>query len=81
MGEVNDPRIESELSFLEKFPGSQLSQVAGRWQALDTYQAQKVYSVVYGYNKSPEFVSNRINFGSVVFHPVYFGDWTSWSLK
>jgi peptide/nickel transport system substrate-binding protein len=81
MGEVNDPRIESELSFLEKFPGSQLSQVAGRWQALDTYQAQKAYSVVYGYNKSPEFVSNRINFGSVVFHPVYFGDWTSWSLK
>jgi peptide/nickel transport system substrate-binding protein len=80
-GQVNDPHIQAALGTLYGAPASKLSAVARQWQALDTYEAQKAYTAVYGYNKSPSFVSNRINFGSLVFHPVYFGDWTSWKLK
>jgi peptide/nickel transport system substrate-binding protein len=79
--QLNDPHIQTALATLYPVPASKLNSVAKPWQALDTYVAQKAYQAVFGYNKSPSFVSNRINFGSVVFHPVYFGDWTTWKLK
>jgi peptide/nickel transport system substrate-binding protein len=79
--QVNDPHIQSELTALDKVPASQLNTVAARWQALDTYVAQKAYVVTYGYNLSPQFFSTRLDFGSAIFHPVYFSDWTSWKLK
>jgi hypothetical protein len=66
---------------LRKVPTTQLSSVASRWQALDTYIAQKAYVAVYGYNLSPQFFSNRLDFNAAVFHPVYFSDYTSWKLK
>jgi peptide/nickel transport system substrate-binding protein len=78
---VNDPHIQSELAALDKVPAGQLNTVASRWQALDTYVAQKAYEVVFGYNVSPQFFSNRLDFGSAIFHPVYFNDYTSWKLK
>ncbi|GAC1437632.1 MAG: ABC transporter substrate-binding protein [Solirubrobacteraceae bacterium] len=78
---VNDPHIQSELAALNKIPASQLNSSASRWQALDTYVAQKAYQAVYGYNKSPLFLSNRLDFGAAIFHPVYFDDYTSWKLK
>jgi peptide/nickel transport system substrate-binding protein len=79
--QVSDPHIQSELAVLNKVPASQLNSVASRWEALDTYVAQKAYVAVYGYNLSPQFFSNRLDFGSAVFHPVYFNDYTSWKLK
>ena len=80
-GLVNDPHIQSELNALNPVPAAQLQTVASRWQALDTYVAQKAYAAVFGYNLSPKFTSNKIDFGSAIFHPVYFGDWTSLRLK
>jgi peptide/nickel transport system substrate-binding protein len=79
--EVNDPHIQSELNALNKVPATQLNTVAARWQALDTYVAQKAYEVVFGYNLSPQFFSTKLDFGSAIFHPVYFNDYTSWKLK
>jgi peptide/nickel transport system substrate-binding protein len=79
--QVSDPHIQSELAVLNKVPASQLNSVKARWEALDTYVAQKAYVAVYGYNLSPQFFSNRLDFGSAVFHPVYFNDYTSWKLK
>ena len=78
---VNDPHIQSELNALNKVPATQLNTVAARWQALDTYVAQKAYEVVFGYNLSPQFFSTKLDFGSAIFHPVYFNDYTSWKLK
>jgi len=43
--------------------------------------ASKAYQAVYGYNKSPMFLSKRLDFASAIFHPVYFDDYTSWKLK
>lgn len=79
--QVNDPHVQSELAALDKVPAGQLNSVASRWQALDTYVAQKAYQAVYGYNLSPQFFSTRLDFGAAVFHPVYFSDYTSWRLK
>ncbi len=36
---------------------------------------------MYGYEQVPKFMSNRINFNSAVFHPVYYNDWSSWQLN
>jgi hypothetical protein len=66
---------------LDAVPATQLNTVASRWQALDTYVAQKAYEVVFGYNKSPMFLSTKLDFGSAIFSPVYFDDYTSWKLK
>ena len=78
---VNDPHIQSELAALDKVPATQLQSSAARWQALDTYVASKAYEAVFGYNQSPLFKSTKLDFGSLVFHPVYFDDYTSWRLK
>jgi peptide/nickel transport system substrate-binding protein len=79
--EVNDPHIQSELNALYPVPGNQVQSVASRWAALDTYVTQKAYVVPYGYLSSPEFVSSRINFGSLVFSPLEGNDFSSLSLK
>jgi hypothetical protein len=36
---------------------------------------------VFGYRTVPKFTSDRINFGAVIFHPVYGMDWSSFQLK
>lgn len=79
--EINDPHIQSELSALYPAPVSQLSSVASRWQALDYYVTKQAYVVPYGYLSSPEFVSNRINFGAIVFSPLEGNDFSSLQLK
>jgi peptide/nickel transport system substrate-binding protein len=80
-GQVNDPKINSESATLGAIPTSQLSSAAGRWQSLDQYVAQKAYVAVFGYQTFPEFTSTRVNFGSIVFHPVYGYDWSSFQTK
>jgi peptide/nickel transport system substrate-binding protein len=79
--EVNDPHIQSELAALYPVPGNQINSVAARWQALDFYVTQKAYVVPYGYLSSPQFLSNRIDFGKVVFSPLEGNDFSSLQLK
>jgi peptide/nickel transport system substrate-binding protein len=79
--EVNDPHIQSELAALYPVPANQINSVASRWQALDSYVTSKAYVVPYGYESSPEFLSNRIDFGKVVFSPLEGNDFSSLQLK
>jgi peptide/nickel transport system substrate-binding protein len=78
---VNDPQIQSALARLIPVAATQLSSVASDWQQLDQYTAKQAYEAVLGYERVPKFMSNRINFRSAVFHPVYDNDWSSWQLK
>jgi len=79
--EVNDPHIQSTLDSLYPVPGTQIQSAASKWAALDTYVTQKAYVVPFGYLSSPEFVSNRINFGAVVFSPLEGNDFSSLQFK
>ena len=79
--EVNDPHIQSTLDSLYPVPGSQISTAASKWANLDYYVTQKAYVVPFGYLESPEFVSNRINFGTLVFSPLEGNDFSSLQLK
>jgi peptide/nickel transport system substrate-binding protein len=81
LSQVNDPHIQSELAALSPVPASKLESVVPRWQALDEYTAQKAYIAVLGYDNVPKFTSERIDFGALVFHPVYGNDWSTLQLK
>ncbi len=81
LSQVNDPHIQSELAALSPVPSSKLSTVVPKWEALDEYTAQKAYLAVLGYDEAPKFTSERINFGALVFHPVYGNDWSTLQLK
>jgi peptide/nickel transport system substrate-binding protein len=80
-GEVNDPHINSIVTKLGATPTTQLASVKSQWQALDKYVAQKAYAPVFGYQTFPEFTSDRMNYGALVFQPEYGWDWTSFALK
>jgi peptide/nickel transport system substrate-binding protein len=79
--EVNDPKIQAQLKKLYAVPASQLSSVASQWQALDQYVAKQAFLAVYGYLATPEFTSNRIDFGALNFNPLYGIDFLSVKLK
>jgi peptide/nickel transport system substrate-binding protein len=79
--QVNDPYIQSELKALNAVPADKLDTVAARWQKLDAYVAQKAYIAAFGQEKQPMFFSNRINFPSAIFSPLYGTDFSSISLK
>lgn len=79
--QVDDPHIQSEIETLTPVPSQQLGSVVGRWQALDEYTARKTYLAVFGYDEAPKFTSSRIDFGALVFHPVYGNDWSTLRLK
>jgi peptide/nickel transport system substrate-binding protein len=78
---VKDPHIQSELAKLNAVPATKLDSVAKEWQALDEYAAKKAYVAAYGAEEVPKFFSDRIDFGSAVFHPLFFNDYSSWQLK
>ena len=80
-GQVNDPHINSVSAKLGQTPGSQLNSIAGQWQALDSYVAQKAYVGVFGYLTFPAFTSNRIDLSTAIFHGLYGWDWSSLKLK
>jgi peptide/nickel transport system substrate-binding protein len=80
-GEINDPFIQAQLKQLYPVPAAQINSVASKWAALDYYLAKKAYDVPFGYLSSPEFVSNRINFSSVVFSPLEGNDFSSIQYK
>jgi peptide/nickel transport system substrate-binding protein len=77
---VDDPHIQSELAKLDAVPATRLDSAAAEWQALDEYVAKKAYVAAYGSEEVPKFLSDRVDFGKAVFHPLYFNDWSSWQL-
>jgi peptide/nickel transport system substrate-binding protein len=81
LSQVNDPHVQSELAALASVPASSLQSVVGRWQALDEYTARNAYVAVFGYDEVPKLTSARVDFGALVFHPVYGDDWSSLHLK
>ena len=81
LSQVNNPHIQHELAELAPVPSSSLETVDARWQALDEYTTHNGYLAVFGYDEAPKFTSGRINFGAVIFHPVYGTDWSSLRLK
>ena len=80
-GQVSDPQIDSQSNKLGEVPSSKLSTIASQWQALDEYVAKKAYVAVFGYQTFPEFASTKLNYGAIVFHPLYGPDWSSFQLK
>jgi peptide/nickel transport system substrate-binding protein len=67
---TNDPVINAKVNMLGslfKTPTSDLSKVAGDYQTLEKYVADKAYRAVWGYLEAPEFVSSRIDQSVLVF--------------
>jgi peptide/nickel transport system substrate-binding protein len=80
-GNVSDPKIESQLNTLEAVPATKLASSATGWQSVDKYVNQQAYVVPYGYATAPKFLSNRVDFGSAVFNPVNYLEYSTVSLK
>lgn len=79
-GNVDDPWIQKQLIKLEAVPSTKLPTIAKQWAAVDEYQAKKAYTIVWGSSQMVKFFSNRIDFKSAVFHPLFFNDYSSWRL-
>jgi peptide/nickel transport system substrate-binding protein len=80
-GEVNDPYINKEVTALGKIPTTQLQKNASAWQKVDEYTAKKAYTAVFGYQKFPFFVSDRMNYAALKMNPIYGWDFLSFELK
>jgi peptide/nickel transport system substrate-binding protein len=80
-GNVDDPKIESQLATLEQLPASNLAASTTQWQALDKYVADQSYVAPFGYDTSPKFTSNRVDYGDAVFNPVSYLEYSTVSLK
>ncbi len=80
-GNVNDSHIQSTIIKLDKVPASKLSSVAGQWAALERYVSGKDYMIPFGNAIFPLFLSTRVDFSKVIFHPLYGDDWSSFELK
>jgi peptide/nickel transport system substrate-binding protein len=80
-GNVDDKKINDEIDRLSLEPDTQA--VAEDWAALDEYliSPPQSYIAPYGHRKLATFFSERMDFESAIFHPVYFDDYSSWSLK
>jgi peptide/nickel transport system substrate-binding protein len=79
--ETNDPFIQKQLDALYPVQASELEGVASKWAALDYYVTKKAYVVPFGYQSSPKFVSDRINFDTLVFSPLQGPDFSTLELK
>ncbi len=80
-GNVDDPKINDEIDRLSL--ETDLESVAGDWAELDSYLVEPPQSYVapYGHRKLATFLSERMDFESAMFNPVYNNDYSSWSLK
>ena len=78
---ISDLFIQQELEKLNLIPAQDLASAASQWRDLDEYTAKKAYLAVFGMQQVPKLMSDRINFGSAVIHPLFLSDWSSWSLK
>jgi peptide/nickel transport system substrate-binding protein len=80
-GQDNDPYVNKEVAKLGATPTTELSTVAAEWAKLDEYVAKKAYVGVFGYQQFPEFASDKVNYGALVFTPIYGWDLSSFALK
>jgi peptide/nickel transport system substrate-binding protein len=80
-GHVNDLFIQQQLEKLSLVPAQDLGSSAGDWRDLDEYAATKAYLAVFGTQQVPKLISDRIAPSSAVIHPLFLGDWSSWSLR
>ena len=80
-GQTNDPYINAQVAKLGATPTTQLNSVVSQWQKVDEYVAKKAYLAPFGYQKFPFLASDRINYPTLVFNPIYGWDLTSFKLK
>ena len=80
-GHVDDPFIQQQLEKLRLIPAQDLDTTSGDWRDLDEYAAKKAYLAVIGTQQVPKLMSDRLNFGSAVIHPLFLSDWSSWALR
>ena len=78
---VDDPHIQSTIIRLDKVQSSDLPSVDPQWVALEKYVASKDYQVNFGFEVSPFFLSDRVDFKTAVFQPVFGDDWSTFELK
>ena len=78
-GNVDDPRINDTIDELRLEPD--LTAVADQWAELDNYLVSEALTAPFGHLELSTFVSERIDFESTVFHPLYNNDYTSFQLK
>jgi peptide/nickel transport system substrate-binding protein len=78
---ARDSFIDSEVEALGKVPASQLSSVAVRAEEVTGHISHNAYVAVIGYQEAPKLTSDRVDFGALVFSPVYGPDWTTLKLK
>ncbi|HEV7943114.1 MAG TPA: ABC transporter substrate-binding protein [Solirubrobacteraceae bacterium] len=78
---ARDSYIDSEIEALGKVPASQLPSVVARAEALTDHISHNAYVAVIGYQEAPKLTSDRVDFGALVFSPVYGPDWTTLKLK
>jgi peptide/nickel transport system substrate-binding protein len=78
---IDDPEVDKQLDALEK--ETDIEAVQDEWAALDRYiiEPPQSYMAPYGHRKLATFLSERMDFESAVFHPVYFNDYTTFALK
>lgn len=81
LGRVSDLFIQHQLDALNLVPATDLGSVADDWKDLDEYTATKAYLAVFGAQRVPKLMSERIDFDSAVVHPLFLSDWSSWSRK
>lgn len=79
-GRVNDVFIQQQLQKLMLVPAQSLDSVAGDWNDLDRYSAQKAYLAVIGTQQVPKLMSARVDFNAAVIHLLFLSDWSTWSL-
>jgi peptide/nickel transport system substrate-binding protein len=77
-GNVDDPKINDTLAQLEQEPD--LQAVTDQWEDLDNYLINSGQIAAYGHRKLATFLSDRIDFDSAVFNPVYNNDYSSWQM-
>jgi peptide/nickel transport system substrate-binding protein len=80
-GNVDDPHIQSTIEQLETVPAGDLDSSKAQWQALEKYVSSKYYMAPYGNLIGPFFLSNRVDFATAVFQPVWGDDWATFELK
>jgi peptide/nickel transport system substrate-binding protein len=78
---VDDIFIEQQLEKLSLVPAQDLGSAAGEWRDLDEYTARKAYLGVFGAQRIPKLISDRLDPSSAVIHPLFLSDWSSWSLR
>ena len=80
-GHVNDLFIQQQLEKLSQVQAQDLGSAAGEWRDLDEYAAKKSYLAVFGTQRVPKLISERVDPSSAVIHPLFLSDWSSWSLR